>query len=227
MVVDHHTSVDSSINLSSILLLIYIFPNLFRAGRYQCAGGSDPLQHTLQPFDNQRLCYTMKETNWPIVPYHERESNKCRHTHIHNKKKQKSDHQSKKCPWRIFAIRFHSADVYPLGSFYSSFQPWKTCAINPFLNIYTVYSSLYFFPLYTDRLVCVVDWDVRVRTERATQCTDHHRWRDIEFGIYLLGGTQHGALFGAVLSRRNRPVDGWGSWPLAVVSMCVDRKSVV
>jgi hypothetical protein len=41
--------------------------------------------------------------------------------------------------------------------------------------------------------------------------------------LYLLGGTQHGALFEAVLSRRKRPADGWGSWPLVLDSwfMCL------
>ena len=35
-----------------------------------------------------------------------------------------------------------------------------------------------------------------------------------------MGGTQHGVLFGAVLSRRNRPSDGWGSWLLVPLRMC-------
>lgn len=91
------------------------------------------------------------------------------------------------------------------------FQPWKpVCRL-----------TLRFFPLCVYVCVCVMllietsGWETK-RSQREREKESHHHrcWRDIE--LYLLGGTQHGALFGSVLSRRNRPADGWPSRPLAL-----------
>ena len=87
-----------------------------------------------------------------------------------------------------------------------SFEPWKPGPINPFCVLLCVLL-----------LIETSGWEPAKRW-REGERKSHHRWRDIE--LYLLGGTQHGVLFGAVLSRRNRPSDGWGSWLLVPLRMC-------
>ena len=81
--------------------------------------------------------------------------------------------------------------VCPLGSLYPSFQPWKTCAINPFLSLFF---SLYFYRylcvcVYVCVCVCVVDWDVRVRTERVSVPSSMAWYRVVSIGRHAAWGS--------------------------------------
>ena len=124
------------------------------------------------------------------------------------RKKTDINHPSKRGPWRIHRSNKNSFFLLLLRreGEKMSFEPWKPGPINPFCVLLCVLL-----------LIETSGWEPAKRW-REGERKSHHRWRDIE--LYLLGGTQHGVLFGAVLSRRNRPSDGWGSWLLVPLRMC-------